>query len=88
MLAVMSWLADGNAAISIDIGASGPLTIDRHPIAFESPVSYVLLQRKESEDADTEDIMDVERDDEGDDDYGDADDERDDEEDDDGDDEK
>lgn len=54
MLAVMSWLADGNATISIDIGASGPLVIDRHPMSFESPVSYVLPQRKESEDADTE----------------------------------
>jgi len=89
MLAVMSWLADGNATISIDIGASGPLVIDRHPMSFESPVSYVLPQRKESEDADTEDATDVERNDEGDDDgYGDADDEHDDEEDDAGADEK
>lgn len=41
VLAAMSWLAAGESSIALDVGASEPLLIDRHPILFESPVSYL-----------------------------------------------
>lgn len=65
VLAVMSWLANGQESITLDVGSPEPIAIEREPVEFASPVSYVVPAKPSADADDTRapDISDLDDDD-------------------------
>ncbi len=73
VLAVMSWLANGEDVIRLDVGPTEPISIEREPLEFVSTVSYVPPQKVSANSDDAETTAAAEGDDAEDDDADDDD---------------